>query len=277
MDKSAVIASIRDFVETSPLNLVAESDALRPDIAGMPMYDDALVGVAAADDDGFEALRRPEAVGPHFRGPGEWLPGAKSVIAFFLPFSDRVVLSNRRDAREPSAEWMHARIEGQTFIIGLCRHLCAVLEAAGHRALTPAIHPDFISCNQANADGLAYTSNWSERHVGYVAGLGTFGLSSGFISRRGMAGRMGSVITDLALPADARPYSAHNEYCTMCGACQRRCPVDAISREKGRDKPACAVFLSGILQRHKPRYGCGKCQVAVPCERRAPGLKNGGR
>ena len=25
--------------------------------------------------------------------------------------------------------------------------------------------------------------------------------------------------------------------------------------------------------KYSPRYGCGKCQVGVPCEFRAPGLK----
>ena len=40
-----------------------------------------------------------------------------------------------------------------------------------------------------------YASNWSERHVAYVCGLGTFGCQ-GLITSKGLAGRFGSIITD---------------------------------------------------------------------------------
>ena len=36
-------------------------------------------------------------------------------------------------------------------------------------------------------------STWSERHVAYVSGLGTFGLSGGLITAKGQAVRLGSV------------------------------------------------------------------------------------
>jgi hypothetical protein len=43
------------------------------------------------------------------------------------------------------------------------------------------------------------TSNWSERHSAYIAGLGTFCLSYSLISEKGCAGRYGTVVTDLDL------------------------------------------------------------------------------
>ena len=46
-----------------------------------------------------------------------------------------------------------------------------------------ALKPDF------HAD-----SKWSERHAAYACGLGTFGLSKGLITEKGMAGRFASII-----------------------------------------------------------------------------------
>ena len=61
-------------------------------------------------------------------------------------------------------------------------------------------------------DEPVYGSMWSERHVAYVCGLGTFGLSKGIITRRGMAGRFCSLVTELELDADIRPYQGLYDY-----------------------------------------------------------------
>jgi len=103
-----------------------------------------------------------------------------------------------------------------------------------------------------------------------VCGLGTFGLSRGLITEKGMAGRFGSVITTLPLQATARPYTTFDAYCTRCGACIPHCPPDAISLEHGKDQAKCGAFVAGTLAAHRPYYGCGKCQVAVPCESKIP-------
>ncbi len=56
----------------------------------------------------------------------------------------------------------------------------------------------------------------------------------------------------------------------MCRACIRNCPVDAISTENGKDHKKCTSFQDLTAEKFKPRYGCGKCQVGVPCESRIP-------
>ncbi len=112
-------------------------------------------------------------------------------------------------------------------------------------------------------------SNWSERHVAFIAGLGTISLNCSIITAKGAAGRLGSVITDLTLAASERPYTDIREYCSRCGACIRRCPPGAID-ENGKSHPRCSDYLDGIMVRFRPRYGCGKCQTAVPCEDRIP-------
>lgn len=56
----------------------------------------------------------------------------------------------------------------------------------------------------------------------------------------------------------------------MCGACVKNCPVDAISLEEGKDHKICCDFLDITGKKFKPRYGCGKCQVSVPCQSSIP-------
>ena len=61
--------------------------------------------------------------------------------------------------------------------------------------------------------------------------------------------------------------------CLHCGACVRRCPVGAISQKAGKDHVACAYFVDWTMALYAPRYGCGKCQVGVPCQSRNPRKK----
>ena len=116
----------------------------------------------------------------------------------------------------------------------------------------------------------SFTSNWSERHVAYVCGLGTFSLSKGLITERGVSGRFGSVVTDAPLPVTKRRYTGLYDYCLMCGACVRNCPAQAISLEHGKSHHLCCSYFDTLREKYAPRFGCGKCQVNVPCERRIP-------
>jgi epoxyqueuosine reductase QueG len=131
-------------------------------------------------------------------------------------------------------------------------------------------------------------SNWSERHIAYATGLGTFSLSDGLITERGIAIRCGTVVTSLVLPASPRtassPYSNCLAYVGVdCRACINRCPAGAID-EKGHDKNKCEQHLLGIgysmrlLQKNgydneKSVAGCGLCQTKVPCEFQNPTTK----
>lgn len=53
-----------------------------------------------------------------------------------------------------------------------------------------------------------------------------------------------------------------------CSAPRR--PVDAIIVEQGRANHVRHVCLDDMKPIHKPCYGCGKCQTAVPCEHGIP-------
>lgn len=255
-----------------PANFIQAEDAIRPDIAGMRIFDAPLFGAARADDQLFQELRREDVVHPEVMLPHDWLPDARSVISFFLPFTDRVRRSNVAGAAA-SDEWVHARIEGQAAIAALCADLKHFIEERGFKAVVPASDSRFRLLGR-------FVSNWSERHAAYICGLGTFGLSRGLITEKGMAGRFGSIITDAETAPTPRKYTGPFDYCTMCGACQPRCPVGAIDAARGpaagKDQILCGENAAATTRapygpKQIVRYGCGKCQVQVPCERGIPG------
>jgi len=72
----------------------------------------------------------------------------------------------------------------------------SLLEGLGYQAVAPEL-ADFFKLK--NLPG-GYVTNWSQRHIAYAAGLGTFSLNDGFITTKGMAMRCGSVVTDALIP-----------------------------------------------------------------------------
>ena len=263
---------LRGFVANDEDRCIRSDYAMKPELVGITYFDDPLVACASANDPLFARFKAtPDILGDSLRLPSEWLDEAKSVISIFFPFSQRIRASNQKDSRWPSDEWLHSRVEGQAFLEKAMRQVRRWLEEAGARGVIPSLSPDF----RVNRDSGAhpFVSNWSERHAAYVAGLGTFGLSKHLITPRGVCGRFGSVITDAEFTPTPRNYKEPFEYCSFCGACVRRCPVNAISIEKGKDNRACNAFLNEIKERCAPRYGCGKCQVGVPCENRKLNVK----
>jgi epoxyqueuosine reductase QueG len=265
--------TVSSYTSQAEGNLISREIALSPALAGMRIFGRPLIGFAAADDSYFAELKKPGVVGPHLLLPGEWLPRAKTVISIFFPFTEAVRSANRQDMSWPSETWLHGRIEGQSFVLETCKYIENLLRKEGYKTLIPALDSRFLGKDPAVMDKSThayYSSNWSERHAAYAAGLGTFGLSRGIITRAGVAGRFGSVITQAYVKPSIRPYTGIYDYCTHCGACAANCPAGAISLEKGKQHPPCSVFLDCTGVKHKPRYGCGKCQVKVPCESRIP-------
>lgn len=283
LNKQILESFIFNYAESSTQNKVSPDAALESRLVGMKMYEQPLIAYASANDPIFSTFAEHEKFSGLYKLPTKWLSTAQTVISIFLPFTDEVKKSNATIKPDPSNEWLHARIEGQAFIAQLTRDIVTYLENNGAVAIAPCVSKEFVSLSSPmrtdallleKHPGLAFTSNWSERHTAYAAGLGTFCLSKGLITQKGVAGRFTSIITSMSFEATVRPYSTVDEYCTMCGACVHNCPVQAISLETGKDHLICAEFIDEMLDKHRPRYGCGKCQVKVPCESRAPGAKN---
>ncbi len=275
MDYGKLVEEASVFLKECPGNYISEEEAAREEIAGMRIYDDPLFGAASADDPMFAELKTPGIVGPDVFLPADWLKEAKSVLSFFLPFTERVRASNRGNGKRASDEWLHARIEGQEMMNQFGAYICQMLEEEGFLALYPAADARFHMI-------APYASNWSERHTAHICGLGTFSLSKGLITEKGMAGRFGSVITNAVLPITERKYSSPFAYCIMCGKCEKNCPAHAIDTKKGvingKDQVVCEAYVNGSKGANGPtgkiRYGCGKCQVDVPCESRIPGIRS---
>jgi len=252
---------LAEFVLADPRNAM-------PAHRNMRMYDAPLVGFAAADDPLFSEFRRSGVVGERHLPPCGWLPDAKTVVSVFLPFTEEVRRSNRAPGL-PSEEWASARIDGEAFNNDVRRFLLALFREMGADAVSPALDPRFSV--------QARVSNWSERHVAYAAGLGTFSLSRTLITKKGAAGRLSSVVTALALPPTAREYDTYYAYCPFlsrgkCGACIRRCPPGAITAG-GKDNALCSDYIDHtVMPLFAPRYGCAKCSVATPCEKGIPAV-----
>jgi ferredoxin len=202
-----------------------------------------------------------------------------SVISWVLPISEDTRKSNRREGQFPSKLWVYTKEFGEACNNALRRHVTGFLEDLGHLAVAPSLLPSFQSFRDEN---IGWTSFWSERHIAYTCGLGTFSLNDGFITPKGMAMRVGSVVTLLKLTPSEKRYRHPKENCLQfrnekCGKCISRCPAGAIT-EKGHDKDKCHDYIdSDPLKAKRSEYGlqnpspsCGLCQTNVPCEFEIP-------
>jgi epoxyqueuosine reductase len=202
-----------------------------------------------------------------------------SVISWILPISEDTRKSNRKEVQFPSKLWACTRDFGEACNNALRRHVTGFLEDLGHLAVAPILLPSFQQFRDENG---GWTSLWSERHIAYACGLGTFSLNDGLITPKGMAIRIGSVVTLLKLMPSEKRYRHHRENCLQfrnekCGKCISRCPAGAIT-EKGHDKDKCYDYInSEPLKAKRLEYGlqnpppsCGLCQTGVPCEFEIP-------
>ena len=268
---------IRAFVRHSPLNLL-------PDSNGDSIFDQPLVQFADGDDSIFTEyksiidpthLTPREALAMTCGKSPEDLPERLSVISWILPITEKTRESNRSQEDIPSRPWSYTRWYGEKFNEALRAHVVESIKKRGYLATAPFLQTYFKTMENEKGS----LSNWSERHIAYAAGLGTFSLSDGFITERGIAHRCGSVVTDMPLPVSPRtaetPYSNCLSYVNNeCGDCISRCPADAIT-EQGHDKIKCRKYMYDEIAYIKQKYGvdvqgCGLCQTKVPCEFRNP-------
>ena len=133
MEKRIIIEAMSELFRTCEGNVIPAEKALKG-CEGLIMFERPIFGVSAANDSIYQIFKRNEVIGDNFMLPEEWLPGARSVISFFLPFTERVRSSNRGDPESTSPEWLHARIEGQAFIDAYTEKLKAYFKSCGTEA-----------------------------------------------------------------------------------------------------------------------------------------------
>jgi len=275
MTRDEIITKAGQFVHDSAGNYISAEITENSDCVGLKLFDAPIFAFGHVDDALYEQFKSPEAIGAHFLPPLEWLNSAKTVVSIFFPYSEQIKTANSKDFNWPAPEWLHARYDGQPFLKETILYIQGLLTEAGYGNIAPSFDKRFATGDSREKTGdidTRFTSNWSERHVAYACGLGTFGLSKGLITEKGMCGRFGSILTELDLQKDVRKYEGIYEYCTMCGKCIANCPAGAISKD-GKEHLPCMDFIDTTFDKHKPRYGCGKCQVSVPCMSMAPGLR----
>lgn len=275
--KSLIRDKIGKYVIENERNWLKEINGL--------YYDEPIIKFASADDPLFEEYKKvigenhltPREVFELAFGKGSYCGG--TVISVVLPINERIRTSNAAQNEWPSKEWALLRAFGEEFHLGLVEYLECFLNQMGERTVAPAATEWFKTYGTASGP----SSNWSERHIAYAAGLGTFGINDGFITNKGIAIRLISFVTELKLTPDKREAKGHTENCLfyskdICGACIRRCPVGAIS-ENGHDKIKCYQYVYGEDSRKlaeayegnpKVGSGCGLCQTRVPCECKNP-------
>jgi epoxyqueuosine reductase QueG len=217
-----------------------------------------LVGFASAADPLF--ARSKQAVSPTHAMPADLLPGAKTVIVWFVPFDRSVALSNI-PGTAASREWATAYVETNVLLAAIGARVTEILEARGHAASAPPPTHQF--------DRTRLVSDWSHRHAAVAAGLGAFGHHNMLITAGGCCGRLGSLVTTIEVEPDA-PSGAKaclHRSGTPCQRCVRRCVNDAL-REDGFDRFRCYAMClrNGELHRSLGTADvCGKCLVGVPC------------
>ncbi len=282
--KKWLVGRIHDFVRDSPENRFRGGFDEKA-------FDDVLVGFASGSDAIFESYK--ELVGEDHWTPAEifgiTFPESPvkaeqlTVISWILPQREATKADNRQETTYPGPRWVQARFAGEDFNDALRNHVVAALAGKGIKAVAPVKTPGF---SWHKSEKYAWSSTWSERHMAYAAGLGTFGLCDGLITPKGKAHRTGSVVAGAVVTPSPRSYTDHHAYCLFfhdgsCTACADRCPVGAIS-ERGHDKSACwdhtCETCKDFIETHYgfKGYGCGLCQTDVPCESGIPAGLAGG-
>lgn len=218
----------------------------------------------ARADKRFEIL--PQIATANHLLPKDLMPSVRTVIVFFIPFKAWLSKENH-PGKYPCPNWGIAYEDTNQLIENVCENLYCFLKGKGYDAvLTPV------------TDEQMFLARWSHKHLGYVTGLGRFGVNAQLITTSGCAGRMGSLVTNADIGDHA--LVTKEELCLYkvkgeCLQCVARCPVKAVKVE-GIDRQLCNKRLKFnrdhriSLNLGERSHGCAKCQVNLPCSLQAP-------
>ena len=151
-----IMELIKDYLKNYKKNKGTESDWREP-----------VIGFASADDPMFLELK--DLISPSHSLPTDFISDAKSIIVFFLPFHEEIIKSNTYDI-ESSRAWDIANIETNNLIVNINKYL--------HDKITEIGYTSTVLPPTYNYDTKKLISDWSHRHVGYIAGIGTFGINN---------------------------------------------------------------------------------------------------
>ena len=224
------------------------------------IWKEPIVGFADANGPYISALK--EIVTPAHLLPGDFMENPNIVISYYVPFTEELAALNMNvEGNLAAQEWSDAYNLTNTMIQDINQYVADFLNEMGYRAVSPT---------GVIFDKERILSNWSQRHIAYAAGLGTFGINNMLISEKGCCGRYGSVVADLPVEPDQ---ILKEERCLYkknggCKKCVKNCFSGALTTE-GFDRKKCYE----ICMINDVRTGadvCGKCDIDIPCAFKAP-------
>ncbi|MFX0140780.1 MAG: hypothetical protein ACFFDN_44490 [Candidatus Hodarchaeota archaeon] len=283
--------------ETSALNRLPEK------FGGGKIFSHPLIGVARGSDPIFQKFK--ETVGSEHLTPLEmWmtsgqeeLPAAELyTISIVCPFVEKIRKESINPIELPKVTlpaeiYSVARNYAKDFKNHMMRQIVDFFKNKGYHAISGKFSDAYTIIAKKE-----FYSTWSERHIAFAAGLGTFSLQEGLITDVGCNMRLASVITNAPLKVTPRksdePYANCLYYAKgTCKECARKCPANAIT-ENGHDKTKCNKYktkiarkivkrLSPTLKSYSHRInwkfkaynypvGCEICQFGVQCTDKNP-------
>ncbi|MFX0021709.1 MAG: hypothetical protein ACFE9S_05245 [Candidatus Hermodarchaeota archaeon] len=298
-----LVQFLRNLFEESTLN------RLPSQYGGTRIFSSPLIGVSRGDDLIFQKYK--ELIAPEHLTPLElWLsegfesisPSNLRIISIVFPFSKKIreesknMIKNSQIAL-PAEIYCVGRNYANDFKKEICRKIIEFFKIKGHNSVAAMLSESF-SILRPKRD-LVY-STWSERHIAFATGLGTFSLHEGLITEIGCNIRLASVVTNA--PLDITPRKDENPYTNClyyskgtCRRCAARCPANAID-ENGHNKLKCHIYnrkiaeimfnrigpilkplkrrINWILRPESYPVGCAFCQFDVPCMDKNPMAKN---
>jgi len=201
--------------------------------------------------------------------------GKLTVLSLAFHIAPRIVEENSREVFLPARSWFEARHRFD-FISGPVGEILRGL-FPGIRMVMPVKSVHY----RADLSSRTPVSNWSERHVAFACGLGSFGLHGALITRLGCTHRLTSIIIDREIEGGEEPptdpyFSCPHFADGTCGACVFRCPVGAIAPGKHIIEKCYDHEWLTCRERSVQAYGstvaaCGLCMCGVPCSLDMPG------
>jgi len=295
--KEEILLYLNEIFAANELNRLPER------YGGGRIFSNPLIGVAGGNDSIFERFK--EVVGPEHLTPIElWLDCNQEdiassklrILSIVFPFVNEI-----REASKDQIVLPRVILPAEVYSVGrnyankfkpyILKQLINYFEKQGFQAASAMLSEAFTILTKGG-----FHSTWSERHIAFAAGLGTFSLHEALITEVGCNVRLASLVTNAPLEITLRksenPY-ANCLYYTKgtCRKCEEKCPAEAITQE-GHNKTLCYNYgqkvarkmisrLSPLLKPHirrvngvlrPPTYpvGCAFCQFGVPCMDKNP-------
>ena len=221
-----------------------------------------LVGYADAKDPYIQDL--PKIVTEVHKLPQDFMENPSVVISYFIPFTKELAKTNVGvEGNAASEEWARAYGITNTMMARLNEYLAEEIRKLGGRAAVPegvGMLEDIVK------------SNWSQRHLAYAAGLGTFGINNMLITEKGCCGRYNSIVADIPVEPGHRKEQENCMYKSrgLCKKCVKNCFSGALTVD-GFDRHKCYE----TCKKNEAVFGvdvCGKCDTDIPCAFTAPKL-----